>query len=144
MLALALFAVPLSVTAQSSRVYRVGIVSLGGSYAKAIDGLRDGLRELGLEEGKHFVLDVRDAKGDLNSIGATARTLEENKVDLIYTVATSVTQAAKRATHNVPIVFYAGSDPVAFGLVDSFRSPAADSRVSTASSRISQRNACNY
>jgi putative ABC transport system substrate-binding protein len=101
----------------------VGVVFLGGSYSRAIDGLRDGLKELGLQEGKHFVLDVRDAKGNLNSVGPAARNLEEAKVDLIYTVATSVTLAAKRATQNVPIVFYAGSDPVAFGLVDSFPRP---------------------
>jgi putative tryptophan/tyrosine transport system substrate-binding protein len=109
--------------AQQARVYRVGVVFPGGSYARAIDGLRDGLRELGLEEGKHFVLDVRDAKGDLKSVGAAARSLEAAKVDLIYAVATSVTQAAKRATHNVPIVFYVGSDPVAFGLVESYPKP---------------------
>jgi putative tryptophan/tyrosine transport system substrate-binding protein len=122
-LILALFTIPLAVEAQQARVYRVGVVLQGGSYSAAVDGLRDGLKELGLEEGKQFVLDVRDAKGDLKSVEAVARSLEGEKVDLIYAVATSVTLAAKRATKNVPIVFYAGTDPVSVGLVESFRKP---------------------
>jgi putative ABC transport system substrate-binding protein len=35
-----------------------------------VDGLRQGLRELGLEEGKGIVLDVRDTKGDLKAVEA--------------------------------------------------------------------------
>jgi putative ABC transport system substrate-binding protein len=122
-LILAILAAPLAVEAQQARVYRVGVVLQGGSYSAAIDGLRDGLRELGLEEGKQFVLHVRDTKGDLKSVEAAARSLEGEKVDLIYALATSVTLAAKRATKSVPIVFYAGTDPVAVGLVESFRKP---------------------
>jgi putative ABC transport system substrate-binding protein len=120
---LALGATPLAASAQQARVYRVGVVFQGGAFSRAIDGLRDGLKELGLEEGKQFVLHVRDTKGDLGSVEAVARALEGEKVDLIFTVATSVTLAAKRATKIVPIVFYAGTDPVAVGLVESFRKP---------------------
>ncbi len=122
-LILALFALPHSLEAQQARVYHVGVVLQGGLYSATIDGLRDGLRELGLEEGKQFVLDVRDTKGDLKSVEAAAKSLEGEKVDLIYAVTTSVTLAAKRATKSVPIVFYAGTDPVAVGLVESFRKP---------------------
>jgi putative ABC transport system substrate-binding protein len=66
---------------------------------------------------------VRDTKGDLKSVEAEARRLEGEKVDMIYALATSVTLAAKRATKSVPIVFYAGTDPVSVGLVESFRKP---------------------
>lgn len=114
---------PLDVDAQQARVYRVGVVLHGGPHSSAIDGLRDGLRELGLEEGKQFVLHVRDGKGDLKSVEAAARSLEGEKVDLIVAMSTSVTLAAKRATRSVPIVFYAGTDPVSTGLVKSFRKP---------------------
>lgn len=122
-LILGLFAAPLSVEAQQARVYRVGVVLHGGSYSAALEGLRDGLRDLGFEEGKQFVFHVRDTKGDLKAVDAAARSLEAEKVDLIYSVATSVSLAVKRATKSVPIVFYAGTDPVAFGLVESFRKP---------------------
>jgi putative ABC transport system substrate-binding protein len=122
-LILTLFAAPLAVGAQQARVYRVGVVLQGGAYLQAVDGLRDGLRELGLEEGKQFLLQVHDAKGGLKSVEPAARSFEAKKVDLIYAVATSVTLAAKRATQSVPIVFYAGTDPVAFGLVETYRKP---------------------
>ena len=59
---LALFALPLAVAAQSARVYRIGVVLQGGPYASAVDGLREGLREQGLEEGKQFVFHVRDTR----------------------------------------------------------------------------------
>ena len=122
-LILALLAAPLGAEAQQGRLYRVGVVFQGGGYSAGVDGLRDGLRELGFEEGKQLVLHVRDAKGDLKSVEAAARGLEDEKVDLIYSLATSVTLAAKRVTRSVPIVFYAGTDPVTVGLVESFRKP---------------------
>src|SRR5262245_24869432 len=123
LLLLALFAMPGSVGAQQARGYRIGVVHQGGSYSEAIDGLRDGLRELGFEEGKQFLLHVRDVKGDLKAVEAVARGLEGENVDLIWALATSTTLAVKRATNSVPIVFYAGADPVALGLVASFRKP---------------------
>ena len=123
LLLLALLAVAPALEAQQARVYRIGVILQGGPYYGAIEGLRDGLRQRGLEEGKHFILDVRDAKGDLKAVESAARTLEAEKVQLIYTLATSVTLTAKRATNSVPIVFYAGTDPVAVGLVESLAKP---------------------
>ena len=117
-----LLAVPLS-NAQSARIYRVGVVLAGGPYYHAVEGLRDGLKEVGLTEGQDYVFDVRDTKGDLKAAEEAARSLEEEKVDLIFSVPTSVSLAAKRATTKIPIVFFAGSDPVESGLVSSFAKP---------------------
>jgi putative ABC transport system substrate-binding protein len=69
------------------------------------------------------VLHLRETKGDLKAVASMAKGLEAEKVDLIYSLATSVTLEVKRATKSVPVVFYAGTDPVAFGLVDSYRRP---------------------
>lgn len=109
--------------AQQAKIYRVGVIHEGGPYYAAVDGLKDGLKDLGFEEGKHYVLEIRDLKGDRRIAEAAARSLEREKVDLIYTVATSVTTVVKRATMEVPIVFAVGSDPVAAGLVESFAKP---------------------
>ncbi len=122
-LLLALLAIPVIAEAQQPRVYRVGFLAPGGSYMASLDGLRAGLKELGMEEGTHLIFHVRDLKGDPKSIEAAARNLETEKVDLIYSVTTSVTVNVKRATKSVPIVFYAGADPVAVGLVKSFGKP---------------------
>jgi putative tryptophan/tyrosine transport system substrate-binding protein len=120
----ATLAASLVAEAQHTHPYRLGVIVLGGTHLSTIEGLRDGLRELGLEEGKQYILHVHDGKGDLKSVDAVAQRLEEvQKVDAIVAVSTSVTLAAKRATKSVPIVFYAGSDPVSSGLIDSFRRP---------------------
>ena len=113
----------LAVRAQQARVYRVGVVLYGGPYAGAVDGLRKGLAQLGLEEGKQLILHVRDGKGDLKAVEEAAAGLEREKVDLIFAVASTVADAVKRTTKTVPIVFYAGTDPVAAGLVESFQKP---------------------
>ena len=119
-------AAPLSAFAQAqqAKVYRVGVVLEGGPYYAAVDGLKDGLKELGFIEGKHYVLEIRDLKGDRKAAEAAARSLEREKVDLIYSVATSVATVVKRATTEVPIVFAVGEDPIVAGLVESYARPA--------------------
>jgi putative ABC transport system substrate-binding protein len=89
-----------------------------------VDGLKDGLKELGFAEGKQYVLEIRDVKGDPGAIEGAAKGLEQKKVDLIYALGTSVATAVKRATTEVPIVFSAGNDPVVAGLIESFARPA--------------------
>ena len=122
-LALATLLAPEADAQPPGKVYRVGVVHQGGPYHAVIDGLRDGLRELGFEEGKLFVLEIRDAKGDLKVVEEAAQTFQREKVDLIYAVTTSTTIVVKRVTADIPIVFYAGTDPVAAGLVESFAKP---------------------
>ncbi len=115
--------VSLTADAQEAKTPRVGVILTGGFYYAVIDGLREGLKELGLEDGKQYVLEIQDVKGDLRMVGQAARNLEQGKVHLLYTVTTSVTTAAKPATRDIPIVFVVGSDPVARGLVESFAKP---------------------
>jgi putative ABC transport system substrate-binding protein len=121
-----LFVVLLAVTAGAEaqpKGYRVGVITAGGAWYATIDGLRVGLRDLGLEEGKQFILAIRDTKGDVKVAEEAARNFEQEKVNLIYTTQTSVSIAAKRATADISIVFCAGADPVALGLVESFAKP---------------------
>jgi putative ABC transport system substrate-binding protein len=109
--------------AQQAKVYRIGAIHQGGPYKAVVDGLSDGLKQSGLEEGKHFVLEIRDAKGDLKAVEEAARNFEREKINLIYAVTTSVVTVVKNVTSQVPIVFAVGSDPVASGLVQSFGKP---------------------
>jgi putative ABC transport system substrate-binding protein len=118
-----LLALGVPAEAGQAKVYRVGVILQGGVIYTAIDGLREGLKELGLEEEKHFLLEIRDAKGDLKVVEEAARNLEREKVNLIFAINTSVARLTKRATAEVPIVFCAGTDPVTLGLVDSFAKP---------------------
>jgi putative ABC transport system substrate-binding protein len=108
---------------QQAKVQRIGVLHPGGSQYETLDGLREGLKLLGLNEGKQLVLDIRDLKGDAASAGKEAASLENESVTLIYALTTTVIGKAKGATSNVPIVFAIGSDPVTGGLVDSFARP---------------------
>jgi len=109
--------------AQQSKVPRIGVILPGGPLYGAIEGLRYGLKELGLQEGKQFTLVIRDTKGDLKLAEEAAREFEREKINLLYVMASTVIAAAKAATVNTPIVFCIGSDPVAMKLVDDFVKP---------------------
>jgi ABC-type uncharacterized transport system substrate-binding protein len=109
--------------AQQPKVHRVGVITAGGAWFETIDGLRVGLKQLGLEETKHFTLAIRDTKGNAKAAEEAAKNLEQEKVNLIYTTQTSITVLAKRTTADIPIVFCAGADPVVLGLVESFAKP---------------------
>jgi putative ABC transport system substrate-binding protein len=123
-LALGPLAAPYAARGQApGAVPRVGIIHRGGEWHALVERLRQGLRELALEEGKQFVLDIRETQGDLKVVEQVARDLERGKVDLIYTGGTSITTAANRATAQTPIVFFVGTDPVADKLVASFAKP---------------------
>ena len=111
------------VDAQQSKVYRVGVIHQGGPYGAVVDGLRDGLRQLGYEEGKQIRLEIRDTKSDPKLVEEAARIFERERVNLIYVVTTAVATPVKNVTSKSPIVFAVGSDPVASGLVQSFGKP---------------------
>jgi putative ABC transport system substrate-binding protein len=117
-----LFTVSLT-EAQQTKGYRVGVIHQGGPYVAVVDGLRDGLRELGYEEGKHIRLDIQDTKGDLKAVEEAARVFERERVNLIYVVTTSAATVVKDVTSHIPIVFSVGSDPVGSGFAQSFAKP---------------------
>lgn len=75
---------------QQPKFYRVGVITSGGQWYETIDGLRDGLRQLKFEEAKQFNLVIRDTKGDLKAAEEAARSIEQEKVDLIYTTSSVV------------------------------------------------------
>jgi len=111
------------VNAQQAKVHRIGVILEGGSYYETIDALKVGLNELGLAEKKDYVLEIRDLSGDPTAGEAAAKSLEKERVDVIFSAATSVTSRVKRGTSKVPIVFAVGSDPVVAGLIESFARP---------------------
>src|SRR5215203_4425190 len=125
LLALSASAWPLASRAQTG-IKRVGVVYQGGPYDVSIDGLRDGLKAAGLEEGRDIALLLRNFRGDAAAAETAARALErDDKVDMIVAISTTAARATKRATAVVPIVFAVGEDPVALGLVDSIARPHA-------------------
>jgi putative ABC transport system substrate-binding protein len=118
-----LVALSASALAQQPKAFRVAILVPTEAWYEMVDGLRAGLKQLGLEEGKQFNLVIRNWKGNAKVAEEAARNFEQEKVNLIYATSTNSAIAARRATADIPIVFCAGADPVALGLVDGFAKP---------------------
>ena len=118
-----LFALCVPIHAQQPKIYRIGAILPGGPLYETIEGLRHGLKELGLQEGKQYTLDIRDTKGDAKAAEDAARDFEREKFNLLYVITSTLIAAAKSATGNTPIVFTIGSDPVALELVSDFATP---------------------
>jgi len=81
-----LFALCASAQAQQAKVYRVGVIEPAAPFSAIVEGMRDGLKKLGYEDGKQVRLEIRDTKGDLNAAKEAAKTFERDKVNLIYVV----------------------------------------------------------
>jgi len=122
LLAAGALAAPLAVRAQRG-VPRVGAIVYSATYKPIFDGLRAGLKELGLQEGRHLTLDLHDAGGEPKSIENAARRFEAEGVALIYSITTTATRLIKRSSSRVPVVFCVGTDPSHTGLVDSYARP---------------------
>ena len=84
------------------------------------------LRELGWIDGRNLAIEYRWAEGRNERYAEAAAELVRLKVDIIVTVATPATLAAKQATTVIPIVFGAASDPIRTGLVESLARPGGN------------------
>jgi putative ABC transport system substrate-binding protein len=81
---------------------------------------------LGWIEGSNINIAYRDAEGELNRLDSLALELVNLNVDVIVTVDTPPTQAAKRATSSISIVVAVSADPVGAGLVESLAHPGGN------------------
>jgi len=113
-----------AVAQPTKKIPHIGVIHLGGVLGTVADGLRAGLKELGLDDGKQVILDVKDLKGDAKGAESLAQKFEQDKVNLIFTNTQPVTTAAMKATKNIPILFAIGTDPIAHGFIQSFGKPA--------------------
>ena len=84
------------------------------------------LHELGWMEGRNIAIEVRWAEGRSERYAEIAAEFVRLNVDVIVTVGTPASLAAKQATSVVPIVFVAASDPVGTGLVASLARPGGN------------------
>jgi ABC-type uncharacterized transport system substrate-binding protein len=84
------------------------------------DGIFQGLKDMGLEEGIHFTLRIFNAQGDISSLNSIAGTISSSKWDLIFATSTPTIQALSQKVKNMPVVFTNVGDPVKAGLGESF------------------------
>ena len=129
LLGAALFALCGSVDAQQpKKVPQIGFLNalFPTTNPARIEAFRQGLRELGYEEGKNIVIEYRYAEGKVDRLPAFALKLVRLKVDVIVTSASQETRAAKEATNTIPIVMTNEGDPVGTGFVASLARPGGN------------------
>src|SRR5919197_5999986 len=92
--------------------HRIAVLTPGQAFKPVLDGLREGLSRLGYEEKKNLIYIVDETEGGLQDLMQHASRLIEAKPDLVFTVSSSHTSAAKKVTDTVPIVFAWPAEPI--------------------------------
>ena len=107
---------------QVKKPYRIGYVALS-NRTPWIDGMVDGLRELGYVEGHNLEMIWRLAAGKRDLIPEMAAELVRLNVDVIVAPSNTVPGMVKQATRTIPIVAVATHDGVGTGLYASLAHP---------------------
>ena len=123
----AVLSAPLAAAAQAGKVYRVGFLwDSPTMFPDAIEAFHRGLRDLGWVEGQNIVVEYRWGEGRHDRLHDLAEELVRLKVDVIVAGGSFYTEAAKRATSTIPIIFVSHADPIGSGHVASLARPGAN------------------
>lgn len=108
---------------------RIGMLPLGSpssTYDQSlVDAFRQGLRDVGLIENRHVVLDVAWISSEPDTSQAIDDLLERG-ARLLIPCGSSASAAAMRQTKTVPILFISVGNPVGIGLVKSLSHPGGN------------------
>ena len=111
---------------QPAKIPKIGFLSSGPASRPWRASFQREFHKLGYVDGKNVAFIYRFADNKYDRLPALAEELVRLKVDVLFTPGSNETLAPKNATNTIPIVFLAGSDPVALGLVDSLARPGGN------------------
>lgn len=110
--------------------YRVGVLQLVSHPAldQIYEGIKEGLADEGLEEGKNLKLLFQNGQGDQSKLNTMSQQLVQDKADVLVGIATPAAQALDNNVKkkDIPIVLGAITDPKGAGLVASNDKPGAN------------------
>lgn len=126
--ALGILAAPVVVDGQQQgRPYRIGVLHRGYfPINPSVEGLKAGLKALGLEENRDVTFDIRFTRGNPLETPPTAAALANASVDLIFVDDEEAARGVQAATQRIPIVFIQVGDPVAAGIVKEVAHPGGN------------------
>ena len=79
------------------------------------DAIKFGLSDMGMEEGRDYVLRITSAQGDLATLPSLIDAAKDQKVAVIIALQDPTLQAAVQRVKDIPVVFHLLSDPFAAG-----------------------------
>jgi len=114
--------------AQPSRSVRVGVLasSSEANFEPSVKVFREALQAAGWVEGRNLTLEIRYPGDQYARLPELAAELVRLKVDVLASLGTPATLAAKRATTTIPIVMESLSDVVSIGLVPNLARPGGN------------------
>ena len=118
---------PLAARAQQTPKPVVGFLNAttAADSVYRVSAFRDGLKEAGFIDGHNVAIEFRWAENKLDRLPELVADLVRRHVAVI--VGQQVTmRAARAATSTIPIVFVAGGDPIASGVVTSLNRPGGN------------------
>src|SRR5580658_9760407 len=80
-----------------------------------VQGLIDGLKASGFEQGKNLEVRIADSQGEMINIPAILQNYDNSDVDLIMTITTPCLSGACSKVKHKPVVFTCVTDPIAAG-----------------------------
>ena len=126
-----LCAPPSAADAQEHRAVKIPQIGLLNDQSVALattqlEPFYKRLRDLGWVEGRNFTFERRNGAGKNEALPDLAANLVRLRVNVIVTIGTPATRAAKNATETIPIVFARVGDPVGSGFVRSLAQPGGN------------------
>ena len=110
------------------KTYKIGVLQYltHDALDAALEGFKDGMKELGYAEGENVEYDVQNPQADQSALSQIAQTLVSNEPDMILAIATPAVQQLQGETKDIPIIGTAVTDYVETKLVASNEAPGAN------------------
>jgi putative ABC transport system substrate-binding protein len=116
---------PLAARAQQAAIPVIGFIESAGVIKQRRAAFIKALNEFGYVDGRNMAIEYGGADAHNERLPALVTELVHHQVAVIVADGPAAV-AAKAVTATIPIVFFAGSDPVKLGLVSSLNHPGSN------------------